>query len=176
MKRYNTIELIRQIKDKELFESVYAGFKTIYENGVSMTIKEMEHDTYPEALALMNNYFTSIDDKIKYSNELDQFAMEIYHAFREHQSQMTDSLDTLNFNELKLVINTVNTLIHQVSGENTFEEYTRILKNKIQIFVDLFGTSENMTRVLNEFIESEKFNALFHRVKDHFVPYMKTLK
>lgn len=176
MKCYNTIELIRQIQDKELFESVYTGFKTIYESNSTVAIDEMEHDTYPEALMLMDEHFNPITDKTTYSKELEHVAMDLFHVYNEHQKQMSDELDTLDFNELKLVMNTVAELMPQMTGENTFEDYSSILKDKIQIFVGLFGSPENMTRVLNEWIKSEKFNALYHRIKDRFIPQMNNLK
>lgn len=176
MKRYNTIELIRQIEDKELFESVYAGFSAIYESGDNMIVDEMVDETYDEALEVMDNHFSHMNSVEQYREELDPFAMKLFQRYKKYQDNIEKSLEQLDETEFELVANTATELLNFLSGHNSFEEYARILKDKIKIFIGMFGSPENMVAVFNDLIESEKFNALLHRVKDRFIPAMNQLK
>jgi hypothetical protein len=175
MIRYNILKLINHIDDRNLFESVYAGVTAIYENASTITIDEVEHITYSESLQLMDDHFSKITNKSQYSADLEHIAMDIFHRYQQHQKNIIPELDNLDYYELDLINKTVIELINKLPGNNTYEDYTNILKNRTPIYLDIFGTPERMTQIFNEFIESEKFNYLFHRVKDRFIPQMNKL-
>jgi len=176
MRLIESIDLIRTIDDKQLKHAVCNGFFAIYEGADDMNIEEMESETYDEAFQDMTAHFSTIDDPEMYRSELEPFAFQMFKAYQGHQHNIESFLETLDEDEFKFVMTAVNELYHLLSGQNSFDEYTRVLKDNTQKFVTLFGGAENFVRLMNELLESEKFNALYHRVKDYFLPQLLKLK
>lgn len=170
------IDLIRSIGDKQLKQAVCEGFFTIYESESDMTIEEMESETYDEAFQDMTDHFSHIDDPETYRSELEPFAFQMFKTYQRHQHNIESFMDTLDESEFKFVMDSVSELYHLLSGNNTYDEYANVLKNNIGKFVTLFGGAENFVHLMNDLLESEKFNALYHRVKDYFLPQLLNLK
>ncbi len=171
-----SIDLIQSIGDKQLKQTVCEGFFTIYESESDMTIEEMESETYDDAFKDMIEHFSHIEDPETYRSELEPFAFKMFKAYQGHQHNIESFMDTLDESEFKFVMDSVSELYHLLSGNNTYEEYATVLKDNVNKFVSLFGGAENFVRLMNDLLESEKFNALYHRVKDYFLPQMLKLK
>jgi uncharacterized protein YeeX (DUF496 family) len=169
---YDLINKLRNIEDNSLVESIIDGYLVIYENNEPSDTSIIDNLNYIDALHEMSQYFNSIKNDLQYIDKLEIFTITLFRKYQEYQKKISDILDNISDDNLKLIMNLVDNLKNYLTGNESIEEYRSIIDN-IELYITLTGSEETFVFLFNTLIKSEIFNALLHRIKDFIVPGLK---
>lgn len=135
---------------------------------IDTLISIVKSSHYLNAFESMKAYFLSCDC-VKKHDDLDVIAMYLYTIYSKYNQQVTSVLNLINGDALIRVIQ-ISQLIYETAHEFfTLEEYKITLSEVDFEFIKAtFG--DGMVNSLNILIGLTKYNALYHRIKDYFVP------
>lgn len=123
---------------------------------------------YLNAFEYMKAYFVSCDCTKRHC-DLDKIAMHLYKMYSKYNELVAPVLNFINGDILIRVIQISQLIYENVNEFFKLEEYKTILSSTdLEFIKSTFG--DDMVNSLNILVGLTKYNALYHRIKDYFVP------
>ena len=137
-------------------------------DNIDTLISIVTSSNYLNAFDYMKAYFISCDCNKRHC-DLDNIAMHLYRMYSKYNELVVPVLNLINGDILIRVIQISQYIYETVNEFLTLNEYKTILPSSDFEFIKS-TFDDDMVNSLNVLVGLTKYNALYHRIKDYFVP------
>jgi hypothetical protein len=137
-------------------------------NNVDDLMSIVKCSSYANAFLSMKAYFLYIEFN-KIHPDLDTLAVFLYKTYFEYNDAITSVLCNIHGDVLIRTIKISQDIYNDTTESYSLEQYNALLPtDDYEFLCGVFG--DNLLISLNVLVGLTKYNALYHRIKDYFVP------